>query len=181
MGLGGLYNVFKNYKTDYMFQKQLKFYEEWNDETSKMLFIYDKELQKICKGLAPLDMSEVVPLPIYYESPTPERMTQKLKSIESFKEVLVPLVQKEQGYVVDLNSRMFVEDYPFGVCIIKDIAKITGIETPTIDLLLEFYHQLSGHKYFNKNGSYTEEIVNTGIPGINGITALDDIITFYHR
>lgn len=177
----GLYNVFKNYEKEHMFERQLKFYEEWNDETSEMLFAYDNELQSICKALSPLDMSEVVPLPIYYESPTPEKMTQKLKSIESFKAVMVPLKKSNGGYVADLESRMFVEDYPFGVCVIKDFARMTGVATPTVDLLLDFYARLSGHRYFEADGSYAAEISSTGIPGNNGLNSTEDIIRFYYR
>jgi hypothetical protein len=177
----GLYNVFKNYKKGDKFNQQLKFYEEWDDNASKILFEYDRELQEVCKALSPLDMSEVVPLPIYYESSSPEKMTLKLKSIESFKSVLVPLKYEEQGYVVDLNSRMFIEDYPYGVCIIKDFALLTGVSTPTVDLLLEFYHNLSGHKYFDDSGEYTDEIQLTGIPSISGLNTIDKIVDFYHR
>lgn len=176
----GLYGVFKDYEQGQIYKKPMKFYEEWNDDTSRLLFAYDEELQRICEALKPLDMNEVVPLPIYYESPTPERMTQKLKSIEAFKVVLVPLKKIEAGYIPDLESRMFVEDYPFGVCMIKDFAIMTGVETPTIDLLLDFYEKLSGHKYFEKDGVYTNEIKDTGIPGIYGIRTKADIIRFYH-
>lgn len=179
--IAGLYNVFKEYKKGNYFQAPLKFYEEWNDETSELLFRYDNELQEICRKLEPLDMSEVVPLPVYYESPTPMEMTRKLKSIESFKAVMVPLEKTEKGYLPDLRSRMFVEDYPFGVCIIKDFAQLLGVKTPTVDMLLDFYEKLSEHKYFNEDGSYAEEIKDTGIPGINGLCSKDDVIRFYHR
>lgn len=177
----GLYNVFKNYEAGQRFERQLKFYEEWNDETSKLLFAYDDELQNICNALKPLDLSEVVPLPVYYESPTPEKMTQKLKNIRAFEAVLVPLKKDAGGYAADLDSRMFAEDYPFGVCVIKDFAKMTGVETPTVDLLLDFYYKLSGHKYFENDGAYTKEIKDTGIPGIYGLTSVAELVKFYHR
>jgi len=177
----GLYSVFKHYSKGDYYPAPLKFYEEWNDETSELLFKYDAELQEICRRLEPLDMREVVPLPVYYESPTPKAMTNKLKSIESFKAVMVPLKQFDKGFAPDLSSRMFVEDYPFGVCIIKDFARMLGVNTPTVDLLLDFYENLSGHKYFNLDGSYTDEITNTGIPGINGLHIKEEVIAFYHR
>ena len=62
------------------------------------------ELQSICKALSPLDLREVVPLPVYYESPTPGQLTKKLKSIESFKTVMVPLKENKNGYIPDLES-----------------------------------------------------------------------------
>lgn len=36
----GLYNVFKNANKDTRFDHPLKFYEEWNDDTSELLFAY---------------------------------------------------------------------------------------------------------------------------------------------
>lgn len=178
--ISGLYNAFKDYVPGKFYPAQLKFYEEWNDATSELLFAYNEELQQICRAMQPLDLSEVVSLPIYYESPTPPDMTRKLKSIESFKAVLVPMKQEAEGFVPDLGSRMFVEDYPFGVCIIKDFARITGVETPMVDMLLDFYEKLSGHKYFNADGTYTDEIRATGVPGIYGLNTKEDIIAFYH-
>lgn len=177
----GLYNVFHNHDSNFDYNQPLKFYTEWNDDTSRMLFEYDCELQTICKALTPLDMSEVVPLPVYYEAPTPEQMTKKLKSIRAFEAVMVPLKQTGSRYVPDMDSRMFVEDYPFGVCVIKDFARIANVKTPTVDLLLEFYFKLSGHRYFNADGSYTKEILETGIPGVHGLTELNQIVEFYHQ
>lgn len=178
--ISGLYNVFRNYKEGDVFKKQLRFYEEWNDFTSELLFKYDAELQEICNRLAPLNLEEVVPLPIYYESPTPQDMTLKLKSIEPFKAVMVPLKKVEDGFVPDFTSRMFVEDFPFGICVIKDFARIAGVETPVVDMLLRFYEEKTNHKYFNSDGLYTTEIEETGVPGLYGINTIEDIVEFYH-
>ena len=177
----GVYNVFKDRDSTEEYSKPLKFYEEWNDDSSRLLFEYDTELQKICKALEPLDMSEVVSLPIYYESPTPEAMTRKLKSIEAFKSVMVPLEYNNGKYNPDLNSRMFIEDFPFGVCVIKEFSNLTGISTPAVDMLLNFYWKFTGHKYFNEDGTYTDEIINTGVPGRNGVDSIQKIISFYKQ
>ncbi len=177
----GLYNVFKSHTKYDIFEAPLYFYDEWNDNASEILFAYDNELQNICKALYPIDMSEVISLPVYYEAPTPEKMTLKLKSIESFKTVLIPLKEEQDGFHIDLSSRMFVEDFPYGVCIIKDFAIMTGVSTPTVDMLLDFYAKLTGHKYYNEDNSYTDEIYNTGVPGIHDIKNIKDITNFYNR
>lgn len=174
--ISGLYGAFKDYDVKKGYIGKQKFYEQWDDETSEILLKYDNELQSICKALSPLDMSEVVPLSIYYESDDPHKMTQKLKSIESFKVVMMPLA----GNAPDLNSRMFIEDYPYGVCIIKDIARMLDVETPIIDMLLRFYAKISGHVYFNSDDSYSTEIYSTGAPGIYGLKTKADLIYFYH-
>ena len=175
----GMYTGFKDYKQGDFYEDEVPFYEQWTDETSKILFEYDKEVQKMCKSLKPLDLSEVVSLPIYYESPTPEAMTRKLQSIESFKAVRLPLKKCEDKYVPDLDSRMFVEDFPFGVCILKAFALILNIDTPTIDMMLDFYKNISGKEYFKADGTYGKNILETGIPQNFGLITKEDIVNFY--
>ena len=178
--LTGLYGVFHDWEPGDTFDRQLMFYDEWNDDTSRVLFAYDAELQEICRKI-PLDMHEVVPLPIYYESPTPEAMTKKLKSIEAFKVVEVPLRIEAGRYVPDFGSRMFTEDFPFGIAIIKYYALITETTTPTIDMILDFYNRKTGIKYFNDDGSLTSECENTGIPSIYGFKDIKSIVDFYEQ
>lgn len=43
---------------------------------------------------------------------------------------------------------MFIEDYPYGICIFKDIALMENVNTPVIDMLLKFYENLTGKQYF---------------------------------
>ncbi len=175
----GMYTAFKDYKDGDTYPSEIPFYEQWTDETSEILFRYDTEVQNICGALSPLDLKDVVPLPIYYESPTPSDMTRKLQSIESFKAVRVPLKKSGDAYVPDLGSRMFVEDFPFGVCILKAFALILGIDTPVIDMMLEFYKDISGIEYFKPNGEFGKDILSTGIPQNFGLKTKEDIINYY--
>ena len=175
----GMYTAFKDYKEGETYPDEIPFYEQWTDETSEILFKYDEEVQEICRRLSPLDLTDVVSLPIYYESPTPHDMTRKLQSIESFKAVRVPLKKVGESYVPDLNSRMFVEDFPFGVCILKAFALLTNVDSPIIDMMLDFYKKMSGIEYFKENGEFGEHISETGIPQNFGLNTLKDILDFY--
>lgn len=176
----GLYNVFKNYKKGMYYKNELKFYEEWNDEASEVLFRYDKEVQEICNSLNPIDLTEVVSLPLYYESEKPSDLTKKLKSIQAFKAVKVPLKKLDGNkYIPDFNSRMFIEDYPYGICIFKDIALMENVNTPVIDMLLKFYENLTGKQYFKNDNSYGKDINETGVFSITGIKNTDDLLNFY--
>lgn len=177
--LSGIYQVFKDYQDGDYYDKQLMFYTEWNDETSKILLDYDKELQEICHRMKPLDLKEVVSLGIYYESPTVSEMTKKLKSIKSFEVVTVPLIKKEDKYYPDFQSRMFIEDFPYGIAIIKYFGILTNVDTPTIDKILEFYKEKTGICYFNEDGTFGKDIEQSGIPYNYGLKTLDEIIHFY--
>ena len=175
----GVYTAFKDYAEGVFYPEEIPFYEQWTDETSRILFDYDTEVQNICNKLQPLDLSEVVSLPIYYESSTPEAMTRKLQSIESFKAVRVPLKKTENGSIPDLNNRMFIEDFPFGVCVLKAFAIITAVDTPVIDMMLAFYKKLSGIEYITEDNIFTGEMAKCGIPQNYGLNTINDIIDFY--
>lgn len=177
--LCGLYNVFKDYKEGDYFDRQLMFYDEWNDETSELLLQYDDELQEICNRMKPLDLKEIVSLRTYYESPDAEAMTRKLKSIEAFKVVQVPLVEKDNKYYPDFNSRMFLEDFPYGIAIIKYFGTLTNVETPAIDKILKFYEDIQGVCYFNEDGTPGKDFKNSGIPSNFGLSDLESIINYY--
>lgn len=179
--LSGVYNVFKDYKKGDSFDRQLMFYEEWNDETSELLIQYDSELQEICARMKPLNLEEIVSLKEYYESSTSEDMTKKLKSINAFKVVQVPLIEKNGKFFPDFESRMFLEDFPYGIAIIKYFAVLTDVDTPTIDKILRFYENQQGICYFNEDNTPGKDFKNTGIPANYGLKDLESIINYYQQ
>lgn len=177
--IAGLWGAFRNYDSNVGYSEKEGFYDQWDDATSKLLFDYDSEVQEICKKLEMFELNSVTPLPVYYESNTPEKLTKKLKSIESFKVVKVPLKADSNKKVVDLNNRMFTEDFPFGVVVYKDIATLLKLQTPVIDGLLAFYKKISGIEYnFDIDKSTLSE---TGAPSANGLENLEDFIKFYKQ
>lgn len=177
--LCGVYNVFKDYNEGDYFNEQLMFYDEWNDETSELLLKYDEELQEICSKMKPLNLEEIVSLKTYYESPTPEAMTKKLQSIEAFKVVKVPLIEENDKYYPNFNSREFLEDFPYGIAIIKYFAILTNVKTPAIDKILKFYENKQGIIYFNEDNTPGKDFKNTGIPANFGLVDLKSIINYY--
>lgn len=180
--LTGLYHVFKDYEEGDCYDAPMMFYEEWDDSTSELLFQYDDELQEICSRMKPLDLREVVSLRIHYESPTPEALTRKLKNIPSLYEVVkVPLTEKDGKYYPDYSNRMFVEDFPFGIAIIKYFAILTGLETPAIDKILKFYKDKTGICYFEDDGTPGKDFQNSGAPGVFGLDTKEKIIEFYQK
>ena len=146
-----LYTLFGNYHDGKRYQSVPLFYEEWSNYSSEILFLCDKEVQDICKALDEYDLSYVISLPVYYESPTREAMTKKIRSIPAFKGIKTPTKEVGGMYIPDLDSRYFVADFDYGLNCIQQIGRIAGVQTPTIDNIMDWYQSIA---HSNKRFSY---------------------------
>ena len=133
-----LYSMFKDYEPDRVYPRNFLFYEEWTDASSEILIACDKELQRLCNAI-PIDLSGVKSLREYYESKDIEAMTKKISGIKAFKGLTSPMKEIEKGWVPDWNSRYFTTDFSYGLKVIKDIAEIFSIATPTINAVWNWY------------------------------------------
>lgn len=144
------------------------FYEEWSDESSHLLLHCDDEVQEICRRLSMFDLTHVRSLRLHYESPTPEALTQKLRSIKSLHGLPSPTMSVEGGYIPDWNSRYFTADFPYGLSILVQIADLVGVEAPYMKATLDWYHEQTDHVLEFQFEQY-------------GIHTLEDLIHFYSR
>lgn len=162
-----LYSMFKDNSSDYEYDRNFLFYEEWDEKSAEILIACDKELQDICNTIDGLDLTNVVSLCDYYESHTPVEMKNKLSSIVAFKGIGFPMKQNEKGkWVVDWKSRYFTADFPYGLAIIKAFADILNVNTPNIDRVIEWYKGVGKEKLFDLN-EYS-------------VDGLNDIINLYN-
>ena len=133
-----LYSLFKNYKPGDTYPRNFLFYEEWTDDSSEVMLACDTELQKLC-DVIPLDLSSVKSLKNHYECTTINAMTKKISTIKAFRGLTSPMKKTEYGWVPDWDSRYFSTDFPYGLKIIKDIAKLFSMLTPNIDMVWNWY------------------------------------------
>ena len=138
-----LRTIFKDWHAGMYYDSLPLFYEEWDDESSKLLFLCDDEVQEICKALPDFELLYVKSLKVHYESPTIEAMTKKISSIKAFKGLKTPAIKLEKGYVPDLHSRYFTADFSYGLTIIKQIAEFAYVKTPNIDETLAWYQNIA--------------------------------------
>lgn len=138
-----LKTIFKDWCPGKVYPQLPLFYEEWDDESSSLLFACDDEVQTICRCLPEFNLSFVKSLKVHYESQTVSEMTRKISSIPAFKGLKTPAIKTEQGYIPDLQSRYFTADFSYGLSVIQQIAKITGIATPNIDQTMQWYKSIS--------------------------------------
>ena len=87
---------------------------------------------------------------------------------------------EDEKFVPDFGSRYFVEDFPFGLAILKGFCLACGVDTPFMDTVLGWFDGLFGTDYY-KDGSFSGEgILNIPIPQNYGLQSVSDIERFYH-
>lgn len=145
-----LYTMLKSYPENCSFDYNIPFYGEWDMESSVMLLKCDEELHMLCNLISSEELDGVVPLKIHYESENALELTAKIRSITSLKTISSPMKLFNGQYVPDFSSRYFIEDIPYGLCIIKGLALIFGLQTPQIDLILRWYESISSKQYFTE-------------------------------
>lgn len=137
-----LYSMFRDYYVGKTYERNILFYEEWNDESSEMLISCDAELQELC-DMIPLDLSTVISLRDYYESYTPHAMTMKIRGIEAFKGLLSPMKCIGDGWVPDFESRYFTADFSYGLKVIREFCDLFGVKAGSIELIWKWYKEVA--------------------------------------
>jgi hypothetical protein len=141
-----LMTIFRDYREGTVYDRLPLFYEEWDDETTELLFRCDEEVQKICRSLPMFDLSDVKSLREHYESPTPELLTRKIRSIKAFKGLGTPSVKTADGYIPDLHSRYFTADFSYGLSAIVQAARFAGTDIPALESVLGWYDRIKLEK-----------------------------------
>jgi len=176
-----LYSLFKDYKAGIKYDRVPLFYEEWNDESSQILINCDKELHNVLNKIS-LDTSYIRPILEHYESTNYIEMTNKIRSISSFKGLKTPCIKESDRFIPDLQSRYFTADIPYGLIVIKSFAMIYSVNTPTIDLIISWYQQIVNKDYINlKSNTLVEDSIDLNLPQLYGLNNDEKIIKFYSR
>ena len=136
-----LYTMWKDWNPTVKYERIPPFYAEWDDNASQLLINMDNELQELLKHL-PVDPSSVPTILDYYESTDASSLTRKIRSIPAFKSIMSPMKKVDDGFIPDLESRYFTEDFECGTFYIRDTARLNGIDTPAIDRVCEWYENL---------------------------------------
>lgn len=177
------YELFSKYKQESVFGERLKYYVGWTDYASEIMLSMDGELHKLLEAIPELDTSAIRPLTEHYEAETVEKMTKKINSIETFKSVYAPLKpvddNPDMGFVADTSSRLFTEDFPWGLAIFRAYCEIVGIKAPTMDKVLSWYAGYMGYEWY-VNGRFCGKDLNiTGIPQNYGIRTKQELLSIY--
>jgi len=143
-----LFGIFGNGRSKY--GRPVLFYEEWDNFSSQTLIDCDNEFRCLLDRLG-ISRTDIAPILDYYESHDAQSLTNKIRSIKAFNGLYAPMVKLEDGkFGPDWNNRYFTEDIPFGLLVIKAYTSRYGIETPTIDKVLDWAQRGMGKEYLVK-------------------------------
>ena len=165
--------------TSRTFDEKQKFYVGWTDAASRTLFAMDGELHHLLDAMSEIDTSAIRPLSEHYESPTIEAMTAKINSIATFQTVYAPMKPVENGYVPDLSSRMFTEDFPWGLAVIRSYFDYFDVPAPTMDKVLGWYAGYMGLDWYKEGRFIGHDLKNTGVIKNYGISTVKELLSIY--
>jgi len=164
-------------------------YDNFDEYSAEVLTAIDNELQQIkgalCKRFPQLDLSHVMPIAkrIVTQYGSDVKDTSSLKSIfcsnVGYKGCSTPMKDVGNGRVMpNVNTRLFWEDIPYGLCILKNMAELLGnFPTPTMDFLIRWHQQFMGVEYLSSDGQLNPLVLEqTGTPYKYGIHNLQDLV-----
>ena len=126
-----IYTWLKNWNGNILKNNPL-FYEEWTDEASQVYIDLDVDLHNLIKAL-PINDDCLPSVLEYYNQGDAKTLSHKIQSIESFKNIRMPVNQVENGFLPDFSSRYFSEDFLIGLRLIYDLSKEYRVTVPTVD------------------------------------------------
>ena len=126
-----LYDLFHDWDGT-PFPQPILFYEQWTLSASDLLLAMDAEFMNLTAHLG-IGQDAIPSLLRYYESKDAASLTRKLQSIGAFQGIVAPMQPVSGGYVPDMNSRYFTEDFPFGLRFVRELLHQHQLPCPTID------------------------------------------------
>lgn len=173
------YELFGKHDVNHKYETKFKFYVGWSDEASETLFGMDRELHNLLDAMDGINTTAIRPLTEHYESPTIQALTAKINSIPTFQTVFAPMKEVEGGYIADTTSRMFTEDFPWGLAVIRSYFELFGIEAPTMDKVLGWYADYMGLEWYVDGKFCGKDLAQTGVIQNFGIKTKEELMDIY--
>ena len=178
-----LYELFHDYvEGEIVYDRNPLFYEEWGTMASTELLKLDEELELIFNGFNvnnDFDPKDIEKTKVRYNIETPEELSKKINTAPGFIGIDSPMVKVENGYIPDKNSRYFIEDIQFGLCILKAFAELLNIETPEINKIATWGQNFLGKEYLVNGKLNGKDVSELTIPQNRGIKNKEELINYY--
>ncbi|CEL95619.1 unnamed protein product [Vitrella brassicaformis CCMP3155] len=168
-------------------------YSDMDDLSAMWLDRLDQELQAVKHRLLghfpALDLSLVLPLGErvirQYGSDVSDRSSLKMIFVSNrgYQGCVTPTkclhdgAGKVLGYLPDVDSRLFWEDIPYGLCVLKGIAEMLGVSTPAVDAMIEWHQKWMGKQFILGHKLNPATVKDTAAPPAYGMSSLVDLVS----
>lgn len=170
-------------------RRGMTLYADFDEFAAEQLSMLDNELQQVKHALLQrypaLDLSDILPIGDriikQYGDDVADRssLRQIFATNLGYAGCATPLAEVKAGqYQPAVNSRLFWEDIPYGLCILKNMAEMLGnFPTPRIDFMIRWHQQYMGVEFLGSDSQLNPlELWRTGAPNKYGIHALDELV-----
>lgn len=128
--------LFRNWRNR-IYETNPLFYAEWTDESSELYIAADREMREVMAKCPDIDLEHDYESVLeHYGVKSAHALTEKLRSIPSFKSITSPMKEEGGRWRPDLSARYITEDVAFGTKTIQALARRWGVATPIIDKLI---------------------------------------------
>lgn len=162
------------------------FYQQMTDQAADLLQAMDNELQKLCRTLEQkvqgLNLCAVLPLGFSIQAAYADDIIDKstLRSIiatnRAYAGIRAPMIEVAGGYIPDFQCRFYREDVPYGLVVMKGIAELAAVATPTIDKILMWTQAKMGCEYLIGDKLQGKDVRRSGAPQRYGLDSLSSLI-----
>ena len=180
------YSHFRNWDGKTPFKERVKFYEKIDEFCGEMKEKQSEDILEIkrcfLEKCPELDLSGVYHMKEWYlknHNTTIKDRSSFQKIISSniaYKGLLYPMKQVEGGWIPDFKSRVYTEDIPTGLAVIKGIGELVGAVTPTIDEILQWNQKQMGKEYIVDGKFKGKDIGETRAPQAYGIHDVNEYV-----
>lgn len=140
-----LYQMFKDWKPGKYYPHSIGFHDDWDDATSETYIKMDEDLMRLLNVL-PVRKGYLPTILDYYESKDAAGLTRKIKSIYANKGYGTPMIETEKGWIPDISSRYFQEEFCLSLKYVCDKAHELNVEIPVIDTVFNWGVKMLGYK-----------------------------------
>jgi opine dehydrogenase len=78
--------------------------------------------------------------------------------------------------VPNLGSRFFTEDFPHGLLVVREVARVAGCETPQMDAMLAWAGDLLCKQFLREGVATGDDVQGLPIPQNYGLSSLADLV-----
>eukprot|EP00921_Rhytidocystis_pertsovi_P003129 GHVQ01005210.1.p1 GENE.GHVQ01005210.1~~GHVQ01005210.1.p1 ORF type:complete len:443 (+),score=29.76 GHVQ01005210.1:202-1530(+) len=174
---------------DYLDENPL-FYEDMDDTSVSRISAVSQELKTVADMLArkgaqssgqefDLNIPTILEFLQFVYGTGYHDLKEMFTKNPAYKGYRCPLTQSPSGWEPNFGDRYYLEDIPLGLCVIKGVADLVDVETPTVDRLICWAQGQMNKEYIKDGKLQGKDVKETTAPQRFGIDSLDKLLKYY--